>query len=497
MDLRTLLFSIFVLSVVNCQSDVKQLPDIVSPNYKNSTEIQQNLNTSVILPTTLQNLCTICSCGLNFVNCTQRNLNNTFEDAQWPKQPIVEISFRKNKLVHIKPFPSVVIERLILRQNQITRIDNSAFKKIINLTELDLSHNELTTENLKPQVFEGRFSPEAYEPLSKLIKLNLANNALHALDQDLFEHVPSLKVLILNGNPLKMVEGHTTLAINSLPYLEELDISFCDLDELPKHIFYKPRYLKKLVLNGNRFNEIPKALARATAVEILSLDENPIKIINRLNAFPLMPNLKELNMCCMPDLIEIGSESFSKLIGLEILRIQNCPLLKKIDENALKKEMAVWPPLKILDLSDNALRYLPSQLVERWDRLEELDLMNNEWSCDCNNQYLINSLLPHHGKRLMGEEVNELKCNSPLEYSKQNLMSLGNKKLHCFDIYESHSSKIGVLHIGVVVGLLFIILLSLAIIILYQRGYFILCSSPGAATYSRAFYKRTSNDYDI
>lgn len=91
---------------------------------------------------------------MSFVNCTKRNLNNTFEDAQWPNQPIVEISFRKNKLVHIKPFPSVIIEKLILRENQITRIDNRAFKKIINLAELDLSHNELTTENLKPQVFE-------------------------------------------------------------------------------------------------------------------------------------------------------------------------------------------------------------------------------------------------------------------------------------------------------------------------------------------------------
>lgn len=64
---------------------------------------------------------------------------------------------------------------------------------------------------------------------------------LHALDQDLFEHIPSLKVLILNENPLKMIEGHTALALSSLPYLEELYLSSCDLDELPKYIFYKPR----------------------------------------------------------------------------------------------------------------------------------------------------------------------------------------------------------------------------------------------------------------
>lgn len=97
----------------------------------------------------------------------------------------------------------------------------------------------------------------------------------------------------------------------------------------------------------------------------------------------------------------------------------------------------------------------------------------------------------------MNETVNELKCSTPKEYAKQNLTSLANKKLHCFDLYEAHSDKVGVLHIGVVVGLLFVILLSLAIIILYQRGYFILCGTRGAATYSRAFYKRTSNDYDI
>lgn len=49
----------------------------------------------------------------------------------------------------------------------------------------------------------------------------------------------------------------------------------------------------------------------------------------------------------------------------------------------------MWPPLKKVDISDNALRYLPASLVGRWDKLEELDLMNNEWSCDCDNQYLV------------------------------------------------------------------------------------------------------------
>ncbi|XP_015181798.1 PREDICTED: leucine-rich repeat neuronal protein 1-like [Polistes dominula] len=495
MDSRKIILLIFVLFVVvNCQLDSKQIKSVVNSTNVNVNEnrtINSN-NASVVLGTNLPSLCTICSCASKLVNCSERNLTNTFEVVQWPKTSIDEITFIKNTLVHIKPFPSVVIQRLILRQNQITTIDNSAFKNIVNLTELDLSHNQLITENLNPHVFEGKFSPEAYEPLN-LKYLNLAANSLHALNQDVFEHLGSLKVLILANNPFKMLAGHTTLAISSLPYLEELDLSYCELNQLPEYIFYKPRYLEKLHLNGNHFTEIPKALSMASALEVLNLDEIPIETLNEHNGFPEMKNLKELNMCCMPNLIEIGNGSFGKLSSLEILHIQNCPLLKHIDGNALTKRehgMTVWPPLKILDLSDNALRYLPSQLVESWDKLKELDLMNNEWSCDCDNQYLIGTLLPKHGKRLMGEEVNEMKCSKTSEYAEVNLTSLSNTKLPC-------NSKVGVLHIGVVIGLLFIILISLAIIILYQRGYFVACCGRGAATYSRAFYKRTSADYDI
>lgn len=30
-------------------------------------------------------------------------------------------------------------------------------------------------------------------------------------------------------------------------------------------------------------------------------------------------------------------------------------------------------------------------LVGRWDKLEELRLTDNQWSCDCRNQYLVSS----------------------------------------------------------------------------------------------------------
>lgn len=51
----------------------------------------------------------------------------------------------------------------------------------------------------------------------------------------------------------------------------------------------------------------------------------------------------------------------------------------------------MWPPLRKLNVESNALQTLSMLLVSRWDKLEELHLMDNQWSCDCRNQYLVSS----------------------------------------------------------------------------------------------------------
>lgn len=81
-------------------------------------------------------------------------MENHFEDNQWPNVTAKEISFEHNRLVHVTPFPRIIVEKLILRKNHITTIDYRAFKELVNLTELDLSHNQLTAELLGPHIFE-------------------------------------------------------------------------------------------------------------------------------------------------------------------------------------------------------------------------------------------------------------------------------------------------------------------------------------------------------
>lgn len=71
--------------------------------------------------------------------------------------------------------------------------------------------------------------------------LKLGYNALHSLHQDLFEHLANLKVLSLEGNPFTVIDSATVMAISSLPYLEKLYLSYCDLDDLPEHLFHTPK----------------------------------------------------------------------------------------------------------------------------------------------------------------------------------------------------------------------------------------------------------------
>jgi len=80
---------------------------------------------------------------------------------------------------------------------------------------------------------------------------------------------------------------------------------------------------------------VPRSLEEAGTLEYLSLDANPIRAIDRENAFPNLTRLKELSLREMPNLMVIANSGLSGLTGLEILHVQNCGKLEKIEEYAM------------------------------------------------------------------------------------------------------------------------------------------------------------------
>ena len=70
------------------------------------------------------------------------------------KERTVDVDFESNNLNEIKQIPSSIpIERLSLRKNNISTIQNGAFESLVYLSYIDLSYNSL--ENLNREVFKG------------------------------------------------------------------------------------------------------------------------------------------------------------------------------------------------------------------------------------------------------------------------------------------------------------------------------------------------------
>lgn len=97
----------------------------------------------------------------------------------------------------------------------------------------------------------------------------------------------------------------------------------------------------------------------------------------------------------------------------------------------------------------------------------------------------------------MGDEVDELYCAAPPEHAGKNLTSLAKRKLRCLDIYGSRPERDATILIGVVLGLFLAIPIVFTLLFFWKRGFCIIFNSNNPASFSRAYYKRATNDDDF
>jgi hypothetical protein len=100
-------------------------------------------------------VCNLCTCFETTVNCTARSLQQHFNDSDWPSDmTVTDVMLDNNQLIHVTPYPPLAVLRLSLSHNKIIKIDTASFSHLQNLTELDLSYNFITSENLLADVFQ-------------------------------------------------------------------------------------------------------------------------------------------------------------------------------------------------------------------------------------------------------------------------------------------------------------------------------------------------------
>ncbi|KAH8408153.1 hypothetical protein KR222_001115, partial [Zaprionus bogoriensis] len=443
-------------------------------------------------------ICSKCTCDTrdSLLDCSEK-LDAWFSPEEWQILQNGDVIFETLKLSHnnltnITVLPTYGAKNLYLDHNQIDSIAKGAFANWTELTQLDLSHNKLTSKALLPDVFKGPYSAQDFEPLKNLKSLNLGYNLLHSLNDDLFEHVPHLEELILCSNTFHVIDKLSETAISGLTSLKSLDISSMEIDSLPDTIFHGPSELDTLIASGNLFTEVPEALSRAKNLHRLVLDDNPINNLEGENVFPSIPNLKYLSMSFMLEIYSIGAGAFSELQNLTEVILSDNKRLEVIDEFAFSKNVTGgmyldYPPLEKLYLNNCNLTFVHEHLIVRWDKLSELDLRCNPWSCDATNEYMIEYLIKQVNKTLPAL-ANNVRCAYP-----ENLKDVEVLKVASDNLMEtSHGS---LLWITLLVCVLLLIPLTLVGIVVYRRDACGWRRKNEAAR--RALYSRTSFNEDF
>lgn len=139
-----------------------------------------------------------------------------------------------------------------------------------------MSYNQIKSDALIPEVFEGHFDVATYEPLKNVRILRLGNNLIHVFKQDLFQHFTALEELYLDENPFITIDKQTEIALSDIPKLRVLDMSSLQLKKLPEHLFHASRTLEVLNLSDNGLHHVPEALQYAINLKELTMDNNPI-----------------------------------------------------------------------------------------------------------------------------------------------------------------------------------------------------------------------------
>lgn len=225
------------------------------------------------------------------------------------------------------------------------------------------------------------------------------------------------------------------------------------------------------------------------------------------SVFPPMESLHSLSLSYIMPMQSIGSGALSQLANLTSFNCSNNPRLVEIhrqafsrsaplsidDEHASNAKTAErWPPIAELRIHNNNLHRLDAHLLARWDNLITLEVHTNPWRCDCDNQWLLDVVVPLLVNR-SGFNSHHMLCEEPAELIGQELAVLNQHgtKLRCIDDHRQTAGS-GI-WLGVIIGMVCGMTVVLVGILVYRRR-----PNNGAAAYSRAFYKRAEmRDTDL
>ncbi|XP_011002869.1 PREDICTED: protein SUPPRESSOR OF npr1-1, CONSTITUTIVE 1-like isoform X4 [Populus euphratica] len=265
----------------------------------------------------------------------------------------------------LESFPEITVpmeslEMLFLSRSGIKEIPSISFKHMISLRVLHLDGTPLKEVPSSIQFLtrlekldmrgcsELESFPEITVPMESLQSLRLSKTGIKEIPSISFKHMISLRVLYLDGTPLKELPS----SIQFLTRLGELDMSGCsELESFPE-ITVPMKSLKSLRLSKTGMKEIP-SIQFLTVLEKLDMSG-----CSELESFPeITVPIKSLHSLRLSEtgIKEIPSISFKHMISLRFLFLDGTPIkelpLSIKDMVRLQYQYLHGTPIKELPLS--------------------------------------------------------------------------------------------------------------------------------------------------
>ena len=348
--------------------------------------------------------------------------------SQTNKYPTIttKLSIRHNKLlvtIENGSFENYVdMEILLLSYNNIRTIDVRAFIGLQKLLYLDVSNNPALNA-LEDFTFSPLYSLQT-------LKLNSVSGSCDSFNSNVFYNLENLTNFSFSLNRQFSFPEFDVNRSSIMPALEELDLSRNNMKVLLKANFDHLKSVRVLLLNNNEIqfiggtcflamkrlkilnlqhNLIFKLKASAfwsNSLQLLDLADSGFKVSQR-DSFRHLPNLKHLILkkCTFSPRANM-KHLFSNLRNLTQLNLQHCrfqnsqvkKLLKPLrnlekllltGNSLVNLDRTIFAPfahsLKVLQLDDTKLSTinitsLPTKL---WTSLDRVNLGGNPWLCDC------------------------------------------------------------------------------------------------------------------